>query len=334
MELHKGARVLQVGTGSGYAAAVLSRIAAEVFTIERMNEIAELARTRLQSLGYDNVTVLQGNGFNGLPDLAPFDAILISVRGGGDLKALKSQLSIGGALVGTRGRDRHHQTIYKLRRVNVTSCTRKTLGEISVASDIGEIMVAISAANEKLVAAARQKARSEGTALEAIRAAQTGHLVLSTLHCNDAVDAVQRLFDLGMRPNSIASELLAVAAQRLAKRLCVHCRMPAPPAPEIAAEVFPDGLPGDFQCFTAAGCKRCGGVGTSGRIAVLEFLRVTAAVRSAIAAQLPLDNLRSEALKSGLITMRESALRHVQAGTIAFSELPRLIPAERLRPEE
>ncbi|NNC63268.1 MAG: Flp pilus assembly complex ATPase component TadA, partial [Gammaproteobacteria bacterium] len=166
LDLSQGARVLHIGTGSGYAAAVLSHIATEVFSIERMSDVAELARSRLQALGYRNVTVLEGNGFRGLPDLAPFDAILISVRGKGDLKALKSQLTVGGTLVGTHGRDRHNQTIYKLKRVNVTSCTKKTLGEISTASDIGEIMVAISSANEKLVAAARERAHAEGTSLE------------------------------------------------------------------------------------------------------------------------------------------------------------------------
>ena len=70
--------------------------------------------------------------------------------------------------------------------------------------------------------------RDNETALEAIRASQTGHLVLSTLHCNDTVDAIQRLIDLGMHPNSIASELRAVFAQRLAKRICSRCRVETP----------------------------------------------------------------------------------------------------------
>ncbi len=71
--------------------------------------------------------------------------------------------------------------------------------------------------------------RDGETALEALRASQTGHLVLSTLHCNDTVDAVQRLVDLGMHPNSIASELLAVFSQRLARRICDGCRAPTTP---------------------------------------------------------------------------------------------------------
>src|SRR5690606_20828049 len=71
--------------------------------------------------------------------------------------------------------------------------------------------------------------RDNETALEAARASQTGHLVLSTLHCNDAVDAIQRLFDLGLHRNSLASELLAIMAQRLAKRICPDCKTESAP---------------------------------------------------------------------------------------------------------
>jgi type IV pilus assembly protein PilB len=176
--------------------------------------------------------------------------------------------------------------------------------------------------------------RDGETALEAIRASQTGHLVLSTLHSNDCVDAVQRLYDLGMHPNSIASELLAVIGQRLAKRVCEHCREPAPLDHAILHELFPDGAPPDFHCFKGAGCRRCAEVGTRGRIAVVEFLRTNPVVRGAIARTLPLDDLRRVALAAGLKTMRENAIMHVLAGDIPLSELPRILPAERMAPEE
>jgi type IV pilus assembly protein PilB len=175
--------------------------------------------------------------------------------------------------------------------------------------------------------------RDGETALEAIRASQTGHLVLSTLHSNDAVDAVQRLFDLGMHPNSIASELLAVIAQRLAKRVCDGCRMPATPEPEIVAELFPEGPPNGFTCFRGRGCPRCGGHGTHGRIAAIEYLRTTSPIRRAISRRLPVDELRDAALEAGLVTMRDSALQFVTAGVIPLSELPRILPAERMAPE-
>lgn len=173
--------------------------------------------------------------------------------------------------------------------------------------------------------------RDSETALEALRAAQTGHLVLSTLHCNDAVEAAQRLYDLGMHPNSIANELLAVIAQRLARRICESCREEAEPDLQILAELRESAS--GFRCFRGRGCDRCSGRGTLGRIAVVEYLRVLAEMRRAISRQLSLDDLRHVALASGLITMRESALEHVRAGVIPLTELPRILPAERMAPE-
>lgn len=175
--------------------------------------------------------------------------------------------------------------------------------------------------------------RDQVTALEAIRASQTGHVVLSTLHCNDAVDSLQRLYDLGVHPNSIAGELLAVIAQRLAKRICKHCRKPAEADPVILAEVFPDGVPANFRCFEGEGCDKCNGRGTQGRVAIVEYMEVDADIRNAISSQPPIGELRWRALDAGLITMRDSALDHVIEGLIPLSELPRILPRERMAPE-
>ncbi|MCK7547104.1 ATPase, T2SS/T4P/T4SS family [Marinobacter koreensis] len=175
--------------------------------------------------------------------------------------------------------------------------------------------------------------RDQETALEAIRASQTGHVVLSTLHSNDAVDSLQRLYDLGIHPNSIAGELLAVIAQRLAKRICTHCRRPAEPEPMILSELFPDGAPANFQCFEGEGCDKCNGRGTVGRVAIVEYLEVNADIRNAISSQPPIGELRWRALDAGLITMRDSALDQVIEGIIPLSELPRILPRERMAPE-
>ena len=172
--------------------------------------------------------------------------------------------------------------------------------------------------------------RDGETALEALRASQTGHLVLSTLHCNDTVDAVQRLHDLGMHPNSIGSELLAVISQRLAKRICPDCRVEAVPDPALLREVFPDGAAAGFTVFRGKGCERCGGRGTYGRVAVAEYLPVTSRIRLAISRQLPLDALREEARKAGLRPLRDEALRMVGEGLIAFEELRDMIPPDAL----
>jgi len=172
--------------------------------------------------------------------------------------------------------------------------------------------------------------RDAETALEAMRASQTGHLVLSTLHCNDAVDAVQRLVDLGVHPNSIASELVGVFAQRLARRICEQCRVPATPDPALLAEVFPHGVPKDFRCFRGAGCPHCKGRGSYERIAVVEFLPASAPLRIAIARRLPLDELRAEARRVGVLPMRAHALTFVQEGIITFEELRTLLSFEQL----
>lgn len=176
--------------------------------------------------------------------------------------------------------------------------------------------------------------RDGETALEAVRASQTGHLVLSTLHCNDSVDAIQRLFDLGLHPNSLASELLAIMAQRLAKRICPDCRVPAEPDPLIVRELFPGQVPDNFRCFVGKGCPQCNGRGTRGRIAVVEFLQVNGELRDVISRRPPLGELRWRALDAGLVTMRDSALELVLQGIIPLSELPRILPEERLAPEQ
>ncbi len=175
--------------------------------------------------------------------------------------------------------------------------------------------------------------RDAETALEALRASQTGHLVLSTLHCNDAVDAVQRLVDLEQHPNSIASELVAVFAQRLAKRICTGCRAPDErPDPALLAEVFPSGPPEGFKAFAGAGCAACSGRGAKGRVGVVEYLPVASAVRAGISRQLPVDELRALGSGAGLLPMREHALELIDAGTIAFRELRDLLPPDRLGP--
>ena len=111
-------RVLEVGTGSGYAAAVFSRVASEVFTIERLPSLASLARERLAELGYDNVHVREGDGTLGWPDAAPFDAILVAAGGPEPPAALKRQLAIGGRLIIPVGDTPAEQRLVRVIRRN------------------------------------------------------------------------------------------------------------------------------------------------------------------------------------------------------------------------
>jgi type IV pilus assembly protein PilB len=134
--------------------------------------------------------------------------------------------------------------------------------------------------------------RDHETAVEAIRASQTGHIVLSTLHSNDAVDALQRIYDLNVHPNSVASELMGVIAQKLAKRICSHCKEEVTSDPQILKELFPEGTPQSFKSYRGKGCEKCNGKGTHGRVAVVEYMQVNSEIRDAISLQYPVTKLR------------------------------------------
>lgn len=116
VELDEGAKVLEVGTGSGYAAAVLGEIAGEVFTIERHEPLAEKARKALEAEGYDNVHVIVGDGSLGLAAEAPFDAIIVTAGGPEIPESLKTQLKVGGRLVIPVGGSRSFQDLLKITR--------------------------------------------------------------------------------------------------------------------------------------------------------------------------------------------------------------------------
>lgn len=176
--------------------------------------------------------------------------------------------------------------------------------------------------------------RDSETALEAIRASQTGHLVLSTLHCNDTVDAVQRLLDLGMHPNSIAAELIAVVSQRLVRRICTNCKEPVEPDVSILEELFPAGAPEHFRCFKGAGCSACDGRGTRGRVAAIEFLRVGPTFRIGVSRKKAVDELREIAYESGLKPIRNHLIELVLTGVAPLSELPRTLSIEQMAPHE
>jgi protein-L-isoaspartate(D-aspartate) O-methyltransferase len=129
--LRPDARVLEIGTGSGYAAAVLGRIARAVFRIERYASLAETARERLQLLGFDNVEVRHGDGIAGWPEAAPFEAILVAAGAGAVPTALKAQLALGGALVIPVGTGAWDQALLRLRRVADDRWEEEDLGAVA-----------------------------------------------------------------------------------------------------------------------------------------------------------------------------------------------------------
>ena len=131
-------RVLEIGTGSGYAAAVLARIVKEVFTVERLRDLAETAADRLHRLGCDNVRVRQGDGTLGWPDKAPFDAILVAAGAPQVPPALMRQLCLDGRLVIPVGDDRDSQQLIRVIRRGTDQFDREDLGGVRFVPLIGE----------------------------------------------------------------------------------------------------------------------------------------------------------------------------------------------------
>jgi len=136
-ELGPGAKVLEVGTGSGYAAAVFAEIAGEVFTIERNEVLAETARDRLIELGYGSVHVRCGDGTKGWPDAAPFDAILVAAGGPEVPPSLREQLAVGGRLIIPVGSSERLQKLVRIRRVARDRYEEEDLGGVRFVPLIG-----------------------------------------------------------------------------------------------------------------------------------------------------------------------------------------------------
>ncbi len=129
--------VLEIGTGCGYAAAVLSEIANEVYSVERIPSLAEAARGKLQTLGYNNIHVVCGDGTLGWPDKAPFDAIVVTAGGPKIPESLKRQLKIGGRLVIPVGATRNTQALVRVTRVDESDFQTEDLAQVRFVSLIG-----------------------------------------------------------------------------------------------------------------------------------------------------------------------------------------------------
>jgi type IV pilus assembly protein PilB len=165
--------------------------------------------------------------------------------------------------------------------------------------------------------------RDRETVEIALAAALTGHLVLSTLHTNDAATAPARLYEMGAPPYLVAGGLIGVLAQRLARRLCIHCRAQRlAPAAELALLGLPHR---DAQVFAAVGCHRCDGTGYRGRIGVFELLTVTPRMRDRIVRRAPADALRETARADGMTPLSADAWHKVQAGLTTVSEVAPLL---------
>lgn len=167
--------------------------------------------------------------------------------------------------------------------------------------------------------------RDHETALIATEASLTGHLVLSTLHTNDAPSSVSRLLEMGLPPYLVASSLVCVVAQRLARKLCPHCaeKIRLVPSSMTASEREFFGER-EVEVMRPVGCRRCFNTGYSGRIGLFEVLPITKEIRRLILDQAPADEIREAAKASGMRSLRDDGLDKVLAGITSPEEVLRV----------
>ena len=164
------------------------------------------------------------------------------------------------------------------------------------------------------------------TAQIAVQASLTGHLVLSTLHTNDASGAVTRMVDMGVEPFLISSTLLAVLAQRLVRRICTSCRTPFEPSESQLQNMSLSAHDiGDKVFYYGRGCPNCNDTGYKGRKGIYELLAVSDAIRNLINDRAPTVVVRQKAIELGMVTLREDGLRGIYAGETTVEEVLKYI---------
>jgi type II secretory ATPase GspE/PulE/Tfp pilus assembly ATPase PilB-like protein len=168
--------------------------------------------------------------------------------------------------------------------------------------------------------------RDQETAEIALQAAQTGHLVLSTLHTNDSIAAITRLLDLNIQGFLISASVSAVIAQRLVRKLCV-CAEKVPMTDEHAARLLAGGIVDfDSHVHIPAGCAKCDGSGYKGRVGIYELLTLDEQIRSAVRSGARDEEIRNLARSGGMRLMQEDALEKVKLGVTTMEEVLRVVP--------
>jgi len=168
--------------------------------------------------------------------------------------------------------------------------------------------------------------RDYETAEIAIKSALTGHLVLSTLHTNDAPSTITRLLNMGVEPFLVTASLNSIVAQRLIRMVCSVCREETEVAPQVLIDlgVSPKEV-SDFVVYKGEGegCKNCNGTGYRGRIAVYEAMEITEELKEFILSGASSFEIKKEAVRQGMITLRQSALEKLKLGITSIQEVVR-----------
>lgn len=164
------------------------------------------------------------------------------------------------------------------------------------------------------------------TAHIAIRAALTGHLVLSTLHTNDAPSTISRILDMGVEPFLITSSLNLVVAQRLMRRICNHCKEEASVHPEVfrELEIEPDEMAG-VAFYKGKGCLECNNSGYKGREGIFEVMPITNEIKELVLSRRPISEIAEVAHDSGMLTLKEAAMLKLKRGITTVEEVARVI---------
>jgi type IV pilus assembly protein PilB len=167
------------------------------------------------------------------------------------------------------------------------------------------------------------------TAEIGIKAALTGHLVLSTLHTNDAPSTINRLLNMGVEPFLVSSAVNLITAQRLARRVCVECREPEdiPIQALIDAGVSPEEAAG-YMCLRGKGCPKCNGTGYKGRVGFYQVMPMLEELRELVLNGANTSEIKRESMRLGIKTMRQSGLTKLKDGITSFEEVLRVTVAD------
>jgi type IV pilus assembly protein PilB len=167
--------------------------------------------------------------------------------------------------------------------------------------------------------------RDPETAKTAVEAALTGHLVLSTLHTNDASSSIGRLIDMGVEAYLVSSALDSIVAQRLARRVCSRCRQPREATPEMLAQMRFEDAEGPVTVYDAVGCKACSDTGYRGRVAINEVLLVSEEIQRMAVERRPSDEIKRVAIEQGMRTLRMDGMEKVRLGNTTLEEVLRVV---------
>ncbi|MCX5713046.1 MAG: GspE/PulE family protein, partial [Candidatus Omnitrophica bacterium] len=163
--------------------------------------------------------------------------------------------------------------------------------------------------------------RDKETADIAIQASLTGHLVLSTLHTNDAASSLTRLIDMGIEPFLIASSVIGILAQRLVRVICPKCKEKYMPSDEIIKDL---GLDQKIELFRGKGCMHCRNTGFTGRIGIFELLTVTEEIKNMVTSKRSANEIKKKALEQGMRVLRDDGMEKVKSGITTAEEVLRV----------